>query len=309
MGSFGSSSSKQKSSSGINSAFMPYAMDALNRAEQVGNQGYTPYMGNDVAVPQSLVNSWQGAADRSATFNTPGKAAPNIAASMPLTTKDGIQGLSSYEGYQNQLEQLKKNAPGMYDYIRSFAIDPVTGKAAVGADGKALTDRTMHTAADIQKAAAAQGGAGQMPNFSLMQLIQQGMKTGGVMGGNMAFMGLPYWSRTAGNPHGGMTSAYQQLFNQHIQNGGGQDPLAGFISANKPTAPTNTGTKPGGGQDPLAGFISANKPTAPTNTGTKPGVGSNAYSDKMGNSSLLGLGGGGNNAANYKRKKFTSIGR
>jgi hypothetical protein len=130
MASMNTSSSEQsgQSSSGINKAFLPYAKAALGRAAEVGDQGYVPYMGLDVALPDSLVNSWQGVADRNASFNTPGVAAQNIRSQMPLQTQDGVQGLGSYAGYQNQLSQLQKNYPGLYDYIKSFAIDPVTGK-------------------------------------------------------------------------------------------------------------------------------------------------------------------------------------
>jgi hypothetical protein len=135
MGSFGSQESDQKStaSSGINKEFLPYAKNALIRAGQVGDQGYVPYMGMDVAVPDSLVNNWQQTADRSAAFN--GTPQQDIRSQMPLTTQNGVQGLSSYGGYQDQLSQLQKNYPGLYDYIKSFSIDPVTGKLGSRAFG------------------------------------------------------------------------------------------------------------------------------------------------------------------------------
>lgn len=135
MGSFGTSSGEQEShsTSGINKEFLPFAKNALIRAGQVGDQGYVPYMGTDVAVPESMVNSWQQVADRNAAFN--GGPRQDIRAQMPLTTQNGIQGLSSYAGYQDQLQQLKTNYPGLYDYISSFAIDPVTGKLGSRAFG------------------------------------------------------------------------------------------------------------------------------------------------------------------------------
>lgn len=140
MGSFGTSSSDQSSqaSSGINKQFLPFAKNALIRAGQVGDQGYVPYMGMDVAVPDSLVNSWQQTADRSAAFN--GTQAQDIRSQMPLTTQNGIQGLSSYGGYQDQLGQLQKNYPGLYDYIKSFSIDPVTGALGSRAFGNMSLD-------------------------------------------------------------------------------------------------------------------------------------------------------------------------
>jgi len=209
--SFGSSSSKQESSasSGINKKFLPYALDALDRAEQVGNLGYVPYMGNDVAVPDSVVNAWQNTANRSAAFNTPGQAAASVRDSMPLQTQNGVQGLSSYGGYQDQLAQLQKNYPGMYDYIKSFAIDPVTGKPG---------ERVLDTAANIKKAAAAKQGG--LPQFTLQQLIEQGMSSGGGMGGMMAFMGLPYSTRSGPGQPMQKTSAYKELYDKMILTGG-----------------------------------------------------------------------------------------
>lgn len=205
MGSFGSQSSKQEasSSSGINKKFLPYALDALDRAEQVGNQGYVPYQGNEIALPDSVLNAWQNTANRSAAFN--GRQSQDVRASMPVQTQNGVQGLSSYGGYQDQLAKLKESSPGLYDYIKSFAIDPVTGKPG---------SRTLDTASAVKAAAAAQGGG--LPQFTLKQLLQQGFTNGGGMGGMAAFMGVPYYSRGAG----GMTSAYKQLYDQKILNGG-----------------------------------------------------------------------------------------
>jgi hypothetical protein len=224
MGSFGTSSSNQKSnaSSGINAKFLPYALDALDRAEQVGNLGYVPYMGNDIAVPDSVVNAWQNTANRSAAFN--GTQAQDVRSSMPLQTQNGIQGLSSYGGYQDQLAQLQKNSPAMYDYIKSFAIDPVTGKPG---------ERVLDTAANVKKAAAAQQGG--MPQFTLQQLLQQGFSSGGGMGGMAAFMGVPYYSRGSGGP-GDMTSAYKQLYDQRVLNGGSNPYVGGFNVGKKGAA-------------------------------------------------------------------------
>jgi hypothetical protein len=140
MGSFGTSSSEQEStaSSGINKQFLPFAKNALIRAGQVGDQGYVPFMGNDVAVPDSLVNSWQQTADRSAAFN--GTPQQDIRSQMPLQTQNGVQGLSSFSGYQDQLAQLQKTYPGLYDYIKSFSIDPITGKLGSRAFGNMSLD-------------------------------------------------------------------------------------------------------------------------------------------------------------------------
>lgn len=210
MGSINSSNGHESSNSSINPKFLPYAMDALDRAEQVGNQGYTPFMGNDVAVPDALINSWQGAANRSAAFNTPGQAAPDIKSTLPLKTQNGVQGYSSYDGYQNQLAQLQQNYPALYDYIKSFAIDPVTGTPG---------SRTLDTATKIRNS----GGHGNGKfNPSIQDLISQGFNSDGGFGAMMGFMGLPYYTRDGGAGPGHSTSAYKQLYDKKILTGGMQ---------------------------------------------------------------------------------------
>jgi hypothetical protein len=47
-------------------------------------------------------------------------------------------------------------------------------------------------------------------------MLQQGVSADGGMGAMAAFMGVPYYSRGAG----GMTSAYKQLYDKQILNGG-----------------------------------------------------------------------------------------
>jgi hypothetical protein len=129
--SFGSSSQESKSSSQLPEWYVPYAKESLKRGQQIANQGYTPYMGADVAAfnPQQI-SGMQGAADWNAAFNTPGQAAPSVAASLPQAQNfgNGMQGYSSYGGYMDQLENLKKKYPGMFRMIQAQAINPVTGQ-------------------------------------------------------------------------------------------------------------------------------------------------------------------------------------
>ena len=109
----------------------PYVVDMFNRATNVANQGYTPYMGPDVAAfaPQQ-VQAMQGAQDWYTQFEHPGQAAPDVASQlMPATDfGNGMKGYSSYPGYLQQLSALAAKYPGLSDYIKSMAIDPVTGK-------------------------------------------------------------------------------------------------------------------------------------------------------------------------------------
>lgn len=124
-----SQSGSSQSSSAVDPRAWQYMTPALERGLATMNQGYVPYQGLDVAAfNPSQVAGMQGANDWSAAFNTPGQAAPSVAASLPQAqTQDGLTGYSSFQGYQDQLSKLKETYPGLYKYIQSFAIDPVTG--------------------------------------------------------------------------------------------------------------------------------------------------------------------------------------
>lgn len=109
------------------------AQEALAQAEKASKIGYVPYMGPDVAAlnPQ-MIQGMQQAADWSAAFDTPGVAAPSVAASIPAPTDfgGGIQGYSSYPMFQDALAAFEKAYPGQAAYIRSFFVNPQTGPAA-----------------------------------------------------------------------------------------------------------------------------------------------------------------------------------
>jgi hypothetical protein len=133
MGSF--SSSKQKSSSQLPSWYSDYAKKALALGEAVSQQGYTPWMGADVAAfsPQQ-VQGMQGAQDFYSTFMTPGQAAPQVADSIPQAQEfaGGVKGYSSYPMFQEQVANLEKTYPGLANYMKQFTIDPMTGKLPEG---------------------------------------------------------------------------------------------------------------------------------------------------------------------------------
>lgn len=129
MGSVGSSDSHQNQK--LDPAFRPVYNDLANKAMIASAQGYTPYMGADVAAfnPQQIAGMQQ-ANDWSAAFNNPGQKAAQVTDSL-MPAQDfgnGMRGYSSYGGYMDQLENLKKTYPGMFAYIQSQAINPVTGR-------------------------------------------------------------------------------------------------------------------------------------------------------------------------------------
>jgi hypothetical protein len=113
---------------------------ALQRGLALMNQGYVPYQGLETAAfnPQQVAGM-QSANDWSSIFNNPsqqgstnlvGSPGNDVLSSLPKATTDpttGLTGYSSFAGYQDQLAKLKSTYPGLYNYITSFAIDPVTG--------------------------------------------------------------------------------------------------------------------------------------------------------------------------------------
>ncbi len=102
----------------------------LDRASAIAEQGYVPYQGPEVAAftPQQ-VDAMQQSANWSAAFGGAGAQPMDVASTLPQAQRyaDGTTGYSSFGGYLDQLAALKSAFPGQFEYIKSFAIDPVTG--------------------------------------------------------------------------------------------------------------------------------------------------------------------------------------
>jgi len=90
---------------------------------------------------------------------------------------------------------------------------------------------------------------------SLSGNIQYGMDNGGLMGGLMGFMGLPYWARGGGNdstPQGSGPAPWQQMWPGGVApgmggNGGGG---GGNPQIEDPALPPYDPNNPNGGQQP-----------------------------------------------------------
>lgn len=126
-------SSKSESKTELPAWYVPYAKQGLEIGNKIAQQGYTPYQGPDVAAftPQQ-VQGMQQASDWATAFGGKGAKAQNVASQL-MPSQDfggGLKGYSSYGGYQDSLAKLKKNQPGLYDYITSMSIDPQTGAPA-----------------------------------------------------------------------------------------------------------------------------------------------------------------------------------
>lgn len=101
----------------------------LEKAEQLGQIGYVPYQGPEVAaVSPSQAAAWNNQNNAANAF---GMAAPeNAMAGMPKAQSfaGGVDGYSGYGLYKDQMADWQKSAPGQYDAWMDQFIDPKTGK-------------------------------------------------------------------------------------------------------------------------------------------------------------------------------------
>jgi hypothetical protein len=121
--------------------YSDYAKRALALSDKIAQQGYTPYQGPDIAAfnkPQ--IAGMQAGNDWAAAFGGPGAQSADISKSLMPTRNfgNGMQGYSSFGGFQDAMAKMQAMFPGQYDYMKSFAIDPVTGAGAT-AFGSGLT--------------------------------------------------------------------------------------------------------------------------------------------------------------------------
>ena len=102
---------------------------SLNRAEQVQDIGYMPYMGPDVAAfTQPQQQAMQANLDAGAAFGLvdPGMSAMD---GMPQAQDfGGVQGHSSFPMYQMAVDDLKASRPGQVAAYDKMYVDPVTGE-------------------------------------------------------------------------------------------------------------------------------------------------------------------------------------
>ena len=104
----------------------------LSKADDIAAMGYVPEYGPTVAAFTPMQEAaFQNTADVASAFGLSGgnMSAQDLRGGMdaPTTYAGGVRGYSSAPMYEDMLAQLKANAPGQYDYLSSFSIDPVTG--------------------------------------------------------------------------------------------------------------------------------------------------------------------------------------
>lgn len=99
---------------------------SLNRAIDLGQVGYMPYAGAQVAAfDPAQVSAMEN--------NSAAAGAFGLSNDMPRISNatdygNGTWGYSSMPLYNQQMEWMQQNQPGQLDYYNSFFIDPVTGQ-------------------------------------------------------------------------------------------------------------------------------------------------------------------------------------
>lgn len=102
--------------------------DVVSRGNAVGDIGYTPYMGPEIAAFNKAQES---------AFNNNIAMARDLGLEASSTPSmpgaehfgNGVWGYGSYEPFKATMERFREERPGQSAMIDSFFIDPVTGEA------------------------------------------------------------------------------------------------------------------------------------------------------------------------------------
>jgi hypothetical protein len=213
--------------------FNDAAIKSLQVADQINQAGYVPYMGNQVAAFTPMQQgAMQSASDWASAANGTGKV--DAMAGMPQASVDGsgIAGYESATGMMRNLEQMRQRFPKQYDQLARFGGDLLSDPSRPPSD---IKDSPWAVGEEAKKSYTREtGGAGGRAGstldaffgnkgpYSMQDLLKQGFTSGGGVGGMAAFMGTPYYSNRGGATghggagSGGMTSAFQQLYDRDI---------------------------------------------------------------------------------------------
>lgn len=102
----------------------------IQQAQQVGQLGYVPYYGPEVAAmtPMQLA-AGQGISSAAGAFGLPGGGmSPMQGMPQPQTFAGGIQGYSSGNVFEQALRDFQQNRPGQYQAMMDMFINPQTGQ-------------------------------------------------------------------------------------------------------------------------------------------------------------------------------------
>ena len=106
---------------------------AVGQGQDIGKIGYVPSYGPDVAAMNPLqmgaMRNTQGAAG---AFGMQGGGVNSLPPAE--TFAGGVRGYSSHGLLQENMDRLKQERPGQYQFMQDFFIDPITGEEGSRAD-------------------------------------------------------------------------------------------------------------------------------------------------------------------------------
>ena len=126
----GGASGKQQQTTSI----PPWLEDAIRanmaQAQQVGQLGYVPYYGPDVAAMTPMQTAaGSGIGSAAAAFGMPGGDMTGMQGMpQPQTFAGGMRGYSSGPMFNQSLNQLRQQRPGQYGGIMGMFMNPRTGQ-------------------------------------------------------------------------------------------------------------------------------------------------------------------------------------
>lgn len=135
--------SKSKTENKVPAYIEQGGQEAINRARQIADMGYVPYIGPDVAMPgQGTLAAWE---NQNQGANAFGMAAPTGTGleGLPVANAGGVQGFSSFPAYRTAVENLKQQYPALYAYLASMTRDPITGAGPTGIPGQGEAARPL----------------------------------------------------------------------------------------------------------------------------------------------------------------------
>ena len=90
--------------------------------------GYNPYIGPDIASMSPMEQAaYQGTDMMAGAFGMPTTGGASYMPE-PTTFAGGVQGYSSAPMFGEARDALQNYAPGKFDYLESFSVDPMTGQ-------------------------------------------------------------------------------------------------------------------------------------------------------------------------------------
>jgi hypothetical protein len=160
------------------------AKESLARGAYVGDIGYTPYYGPDVAAMTPIeIAANQGLASAAGAFGLPGGGLSMGTEGMPApqTFAGGVQGYSSGGLYDQALAELEARRPGQYNAITGMYIDPITGAPPALSFGPSVQPMAPMSSAPLTY--PTQGGGRDRDGMGSMSAGTGAAAAGGLFGG------------------------------------------------------------------------------------------------------------------------------